>query len=97
MNQDELIKMLAETAQRSKTNANRLEALEHSSEALHKMATALEVLATKQNGIAEQVDRINAKVTAIEERPLRRLYTLIGYALAALCSAAVGAMFGNLL
>ncbi len=94
MNTEEIIQAMAENTQRSKSNSRRLDELEHSIEALNKMATALEVLATKQNGIAEQVDKIDLKVSTLEEKPMKRIYTLLGYIVAALCSAIAGAVFG---
>ncbi len=94
MSNEEMIKVLAENTQRSKSNAHRIDALEHSFEALNKMATALEVLAAKQNGIAEQVDKIETKLCTLENKPLKRFYSLLGYVVAAICSAGAGVLFG---
>ena len=95
MNNDEMIRMIAENTQRSKSNSHRIEDLEKNGELLHKMVTALEVLATQQRGVAEQVDKIDAKVPRLEQTPLKRIYAIIGYILAALCSAAAGALFAG--
>ena len=65
------------------------------SHVIHKMVTALEVLATQQKNVAEQVEKIDSKVTRLEESPMRRIYTLIGYIVAALCSACAGAFFSG--
>ena len=92
---DDMIKAIAENTQRCKSNSHRIDELEKNGELLHKMVTALEVLATQQKNVAEQVDKIDAKVTRIEESPLKRLYTVIGYIVAALCSAAAGAIFSG--
>ena len=78
MNNDEMIRMIAENTQRSKSNSHRIEDLEKNGELLHKMVTALEVLATQQRGVAEQVDKIDAKVTRLEQTPLKRIYAIIG-------------------
>ena len=94
MDNDEMIKAITENSQRSKSNSHRIDELAESVEALNKMATALEVLATKQNVMAEAVHNINEKVTALEVRPINRIYSVIGYVIAALISAAVGAWFG---
>ena len=95
MTNDEIIKAIAENTQRSKSNSHRIESLERSSELLHQMVTALEVLATQQKSVAEQVDKIDAKVTRLEHSPLKRMYTVLGYIVAALCSAAAGAVFSG--
>ena len=94
MTNEEIIKMLAETTQRSKSNSHRIDELSQGNEALHKMAAALEVLATNQHNMAEQIDKIDSKVTILEASPMKKIYTLIGYAMAAICSAAAGAFFG---
>ena len=95
MTNEEIIKAIAENGQRARSNSRRIEELEKNGELLHKMVTALEVLATQQRDVAEQVEKIDAKVTRIEESPMKRIYALIGYIVAALCSAAAGALFAG--
>ena len=95
MTNDEVVKAIAENTQRSKSNSHRIDDLEKSGELLHKMVTALEVLATQQKNVAEQVERIDSKVTRLEESPMRRISTIVGYIVAALCSAAAGAVFSG--
>lgn len=95
LNNDDIIKVIAENTQRSKSNSHRIDELEKNGELLHKMVTALEVLATQQRGVADQVDKIDAKVTRLEQTPMRRIYAVIGYIFAALCSAAAGAIFAG--
>ena len=94
MTNDEIIKLLAETTQRSKSNSHRIDELSQYNETLHKMAAALEVLATNQHNMAEQIDKIDSKVTVLETSPAKKLYALIGYIVAALCSAAAGTFLG---
>jgi hypothetical protein len=89
-----MIQAVTENTQRSKSNSHRIDELAGSVEALNKMALALEVLATKQNVMADTVHAINEKVTALEERPVKRIYAVIGYFVASVISAAVGAWFG---
>lgn len=95
MTSDDMIKAIAENTQRCKSNSHRIDELERSGELLHKMVTALEVLATQQKNVAEQVDKIDAKVTRLEHTPMKKVYSLIGYLVAALCSAAAGAIFSG--
>lgn len=95
MTNEEIIKAIAENTQRSKSNSHRIDDLEKNGELLNKMVTALEVLATQQKNVAEQVDKIDSKVTRLEESPMKKIYTLIGYLVAALCSAAAGAIFSG--
>ena len=97
MTHEEIVRVLSETLQRAKSNSHRIDELSESVVALNKMATALEVLATKQNSMSDMINRIDSKVTALEKSPAKRLYTVLGYVFAALCSAAAGALFGTII
>ena len=94
MDNDEIVKAIAEIRQRSKSNSRRIDELEENAQLLHKMVTALEVLATQQRNVAEHVEKIDGKVTRLEQAPIRRISSLVGYLLAAICSAVVGTLFG---
>lgn len=95
MTNDDMIRAIAENSQRSKSNSHRIDDLEKNAELLNKMVTALEVLATQQKAVADHVEKIDSKVTRLEESPIKRISALIGYVVAALCSAAAGAMFAG--
>ena len=95
MTNDDMIQLIAENTQRSKSNSHRIDDLEKNAELLNKMVTALEVLATQQKAVADHVEKIDSKVTRLEESPMKRVYSLIGYIVAALCSAAAGAIFAG--
>lgn len=94
MTNDDIIKSIAENEQRSRSNSRRIEELEKNAVLLNKIVTAMEVLASQQKNVAERLEKIDGKVTKIEQAPMKKIYALIGYVLAAFCSAAVGAFFG---
>ena len=95
MTNDDIIQAIAQNTQRSKSNSHRIDDLEKNAELLNKMVTALEVLATQQRSVADRVERIDSKVTRLEESPMKRVHALIGYIVAAVCSAAAGAIFAG--
>ena len=95
MTNDDMIQSIAENTQRSKSNSHRIDDLEKNAELLNKMVTALEVLATQQRAVADHVEKIDSKVTRLEETPLKKIYAILGYIIAALCSAAAGAVFAG--
>ena len=97
MTHEEVVQILSETLQRAKSNSRRIDELSSSVVALNKMATALEVLATKQEAMSDALHQIDGKVSALEKAPARRLYTVLGYIAAALCSAAAGAVVGMII
>lgn len=94
MNNDDIIKAIAENEQRSKSNSHRISALEQNARLLNKMVTAIEVLATQQKSVADQVEKIDEKVTGLELSPVKKISAIVGYVLAALCSAGAGLLLG---
>lgn len=94
MTHEEVVQILSETLQRTKSNSRRIDELSSSVVALNKMATALEVLAIKQEAMSDAIHQIDGKVTSLEKAPVKRLYTVLGYVAASLCSAAAGAIVG---
>ena len=94
LDHEDLVKAVAENEQRSKSNSHRITALEQNTKLLNKMVTALEVLATQQKNVADQVEKIDCKVTKLEQSPMKKISAIIGYILAALCSAGAGMLLG---
>ena len=80
---------LTQVEQRSKSNTHRLEKLEESTEAINRLATSMEVMASKQEQVAETVEKLDGKVTALEEKPLRRMDGLVDKIIWAVCAAVI--------
>lgn len=96
MTHEEAVERLVECEQRSKSNKHRLDKLEKDSESLHKLATSVEVLAKNQDRFDAKLDKIDTKVENLEQKPARRLESIIGYILAALSSGVVGYLISHL-
>lgn len=96
MSDEEIVKMLTEVSQRAKSNSKRIDDLERNTEVLIKMASSLRVLATNQKNLSSQIEKIDGKVSRLEEAPAKRWQSLVGYILASLCSAGIGMIFGTL-
>ena len=94
MTNDEIIKTLTENTQRSKSNSKRIDELERNAEILNKMVSSLKVLATNQHNMSIQIEKIDNKVSRLEEAPLKRWQAMIGYILASICSAGAGVIIG---
>ena len=62
---------------RAKSNQRRIEKLETSTEALNRMASSMEVMAEKQERVADAVDELDGKVTALEAKPAKRWEELV--------------------
>ena len=78
---------LTAVEQRSKSNTHRLEKLEESTEAINRLATSMEVMVSKQEQVAETVDKLDGKVTALEAKPGKRVDSLVDKIIWAVCAA----------
>ena len=81
---------LTEVEERSKSNLYRIEKLEESTEAISKLAVSVQVMAEKQNHVADTVDRLDDKVTALETKPAKHWETLVETIILSLAAAILG-------
>ena len=80
---------LTQVEQRSKSNTHRLEKLEASTEAINRLATSMEVMVNKQEQVAETVEKLDGKVTALEQKPAKRVDSLVDKISWAICAAVI--------
>lgn len=80
---------LTAVEQRSKSNTHRIEKLEETTEAINKLATTMEVMVSKQEQVAETVEKLDGKVSAIEAKPVKRVDGLIDKIVWAVCAAVI--------
>lgn len=80
---------LTQVEQRSKSNTHRLEKLEESTEAINRLATSMEVMVSKQEQVAETVEKLDGKVTALEQKPAKRVDGLVDKIIWAVCAAVI--------
>ena len=80
---------LTQVEQRAKSNTHRLEKLEESTEAINRLATSMEVMVSKQEQVAETVEKLDGKVTALEEKPAKRVDGLVDKIIWAICAAVI--------
>ena len=92
MNETDIIERVASIEARCKSNTHRLDKLEKSNEALTEMAASIKLLAYQQGESNKKIDAIDHKVSALEAEPGTRWKSFIGYVIAAICSAGVGAL-----
>lgn len=97
MNYEELVIHLTEVDTRSKSNTRRIEQLEKSTDVLHRLATSIEVMATKQQAMNDNIERMDAKITVLEEKPVKRWDTLVTAGITTVVGIIIGAILGNLI
>ena len=56
---------LTAVEERSKSNSHRLDKVEASTAAINRLATSMEVMASRQEQVADTVDRLDGKVTVL--------------------------------
>lgn len=87
---------LAAVEQRAKSNTHRLDKLEESTQILNRLATSMEVMAQRQEQVADTVDKLDCKVTALENKPAKRWEALADKALWSVCAAVIGFILAKL-
>ena len=87
---------LAAGEQRAKSNTHRLDKLEESTQILNRLATSMEVMAQRQEQVADTVDKLDCKVTALENKPAKRWEALADKALWSVCAAVIGFILAKL-
>ncbi|MBE6957773.1 MAG: hypothetical protein E7447_01290 [Ruminococcaceae bacterium] len=87
---------LTQVEQRCKANTHRLEKLEESTEAINRLATSMEVMVSKQEQVAETVEKLDGKVTALEEKPRKRVDGLVDKIIWAVCGAVITFLLARL-
>ena len=87
---------LTQVEQRCKSNSHRLEKLEESTEAINRLATSMEVMVSKQEQVAETVEKLDGKVTALEEKPVRRFDGLVDKIIWAVCAAVIAFLLARI-
>ena len=80
---------LTSVEQRSKSNTHRIEKLEESTEAIARLATSMEVMVNKQEQVAETVEKLDCKVSAMEAKPGKRFDGLIDKIVWSVCAAVI--------
>ena len=92
MNETDIIERVVSLESWRKTCDKRLDKIDKSNEALTEMAASIKLLAYQQGESNKKIDAIDHKVSALEAEPGTRWKSLIGYVIAAICSAGVGAL-----
>lgn len=87
---------LTQVEQRCKSNTHRLERLEESTEAINRLATSMEVMVSKQEQVAQTVEKLDSKVTALEGKPAKRVDAIVDKVIWAVCAAVLTFLLARL-
>lgn len=74
----------------------RIKKLEISTEAINRLATSMEVLASKQNEVANTVEKLDKKVSIMENKPAKQWENLINQIIMIVAAAVIGFLLSRL-
>lgn len=87
---------LTAVEERSKSNTKRLDKLEETTDAISRLATSMEVMAERQEQVASTVDKLDGKVTAMEQKPAKRWDGLVDKIIWAIVAAVIGFLLARI-
>ena len=87
---------LTAVEERSKSYTKRIDKLEESTEAITRLATSMEVMANKQEQVADTVDKLDGKVTALEAKPAKRWDGIVDKIIWAVVAAVIGFLLAQI-
>ena len=76
-------------------NANRLDKLEKSTEAINRLAVSVEGIATKQDGMVKTLNKLDGKVETLESKPGKRWESIVDKVIWAVCAAVIAFLLGK--
>lgn len=86
----EFAQKLAEVDARAKSNTKRLDKVEALTEVVHELATTMKLMAEKQERTARTVERLDKKLSAIEQEPAKRWKAVVEKIIMTVVAALVG-------
>lgn len=87
------IEKIVSTEERAKSNTKRLDDLVPKIENIYELTVSIKEIATEMKAMREDVNKIDNRVSLIEDKPSKKMDMLWGY----ICSAVVGAFITFLL
>lgn len=84
------IELLKEIEQVTKSNSKRLDNVERKMEDIHDLTCSVKEIALETRLMREDMNKIDKRVNAIEEKPNKRMDQIIGYILSALIGGVIG-------
>ncbi|MGN1342875.1 MAG: hypothetical protein ACI4VL_06790 [Bacilli bacterium] len=90
------LEKLVEIEHRSKTNAKRIDSLENKVEDIHNLTLSVREIATEMKMMREDMNKIDKRVLAIEDKPSKKMDLIWGYIVSAIVSGLIVFIFMKL-
>ncbi|MGM9881555.1 MAG: hypothetical protein ACI31S_01785 [Bacilli bacterium] len=90
------LEKLVEVEQRSKSNTKRIDNLENKVEDIHNLTLSVREIATEMKMMREDMNKIDKRVLAIEDKPSKKMDLIWGYIVSAIVSGLIVFIFMKL-
>lgn len=90
------LERLVETEARSKSNTKRLDNLEPKVDDIHNLTLSVREIATEMKMMREDMNKIDKRVMAIEDKPSKKMDLMWGYIVSAILSGLIVFVFMKL-
>lgn len=90
------LERLVETEARSKSNTKRLDNLEPKVDDIHNLTLSVREIATEMKMMREDMNKIDKRVMAIEDKPNKKMDLIWGYIVSAILSGLIVFVFMKL-
>lgn len=87
--EDKYIEKIIETESRSKSNTKRLDGLAEKVEDIHNLTLSVREIATEMKAMREDMNKIDKRVMAIEDKPSKKMDQIWGYVVGGLIGAVI--------
>ena len=87
--EDKYIEKIMETESRSKSNTKRLDGLAEKVEDIHNLTLSVREIATEMKAMREDMNKIDKRVMAIEDKPSKKMDQIWGYVVGGLIGAVI--------
>lgn len=94
MDNEKLVMMLQETADKANRNEGRIKKLETENEVLHQLVTNVAVMVEQMKSINQKVTKLDDEFEEIKEKPAKRYEAVVTTIVTAIVTAIVGAVVG---
>lgn len=92
MSKEELERFV-EIEQRSKSNTRRIDRIENQTESIHELAISTKELAIEVKAMREELNKIDKRVLAIEDKPRQKYELIWGYVVSVIIGIIISFIF----
>lgn len=90
---NQYLERIVDIENRSKSNTKRLDKIEAKVEDIHELTSAVKVLANEMKNMREDQVNMDRRIKSLEDKPNKRLDSIISFVITAIISGLIGFLF----